>query len=448
MDKKELTQIVKAVQKDKGQFELLYSQIAKKVYYWCFTIIGKEADALDAMQESMIRILDNIDDLKEPEAFNSWMYRLVRNRCLMYIRKYKKNDFEFPQNDEYNESFETRIREERREHIPSEAYDLNETKKLIVTFINKLPTRQREVITLFYLEELKINEIAEILNYNVGSVKSRLHAGRKNLETQINEYQEENNVRLYAIVLLPLLGLILQEAREEVCGRQDLSYDTDMYASKSSKYSKFLSSHAGLIATIVGLLVLMIILSFMLLYPSDDNNHQQGLISSQLIDNNDEYNKTKQDLYIEHISYITFPQRDSLDIEIELKPSMNNKGVKILFDNKEIDNNREDNRVLFTVHENGTYSLMIDNEVILFSVDNIDQYAPEVTGIQNYNNYLQLTVNDELSQIDYDNSYLEYKGEKFNISKDLRVYGNFEEMVSIIIFNKDGLYIGYDLFLK
>ncbi|MFV0393715.1 MAG: RNA polymerase sigma factor, partial [Coprobacillaceae bacterium] len=75
MDKKEkLTQIVRIVQDDMSQFELLYSHISTKVYYWCYTVVTNESIAKDLVQESMIKIYEKLHTLDNPDAFYSWMY--------------------------------------------------------------------------------------------------------------------------------------------------------------------------------------------------------------------------------------------------------------------------------------------------------------------------------------------------------------------------------------
>jgi RNA polymerase sigma factor (sigma-70 family) len=135
MDKIERTQIVKEVQKDIGQFELLYSQIVNKVYYWCYTVIGNETEAKDAAQEAMIRIYKKIHTLKTPETFSSWMYILVRNVCYRYLEANRRQDKLYLDSNDFIENFELNVVDDRRDSIPNRAYDLKETKQLIVLFL-------------------------------------------------------------------------------------------------------------------------------------------------------------------------------------------------------------------------------------------------------------------------------------------------------------------------
>jgi RNA polymerase sigma-70 factor (ECF subfamily) len=443
MDKVKLTQIVKEVQKDIGQFELLYSLIVNKVYYWCYMVIGNEADAVDASQEAMIRIYNKLHTLTNPETFSSWMYILVRNSCYRYLHNHKKKDMEFLENSDFSRKFEDTIIEKRSDAIPSKAYEEKEIRELIIGFINNLPRKQREVIMLHYLEELKIDEIAELLDYKKGSVKSRLHAGRKNLEKQIGEYQEENDVKLYGFAWLPLLGLFIKEHMDELSKKYNFQYDENLYVNneeKSLKGRKLLN--AKLIIVVSVLVIIAIILNMNLFSSKDTIQNERASISTK--DNQDMYEKLKGHPYIETIIYSTFPTRTTVDITIELKQDIEKKDMKIMLNKNELSFEKKKNVITVTAEENGEYLIIINDMKTSFEIDRIDEYAPELIGVVNYGNYLQLIVNDELSQIEYEESYVEYLGESYEVTKDLKVYGEFEGYGEIIIFNKEGYYAKYD----
>lgn len=327
MKDERLTQIVKEVQKDIEQFELLYSYVIKKVYFWCYTIVGNEAAARDMSQEVMIRIYKNIQSLKSPEAFTSWMYRLARNSCLTYIRNHKKTDVEFLYNDNYEESFEANIKEERIYRLPKESYDLQQTKDVVKKLIEKLPRKQKEAITLHYLDELKIEEIANILECPEGSVKSRLHDGRKKLQEKISDYQEENNVKLYSITLLPLLGLILKEYQEDLYQKQNLSFDKNNYI--SGKFVRILNTLSSVSSHLLYITIGMIcIISIIAVVMTQENivKRQDSLVCDEIIENEKViYNKSKGYQYIESVYYPQFPRRDSVEIVVKLQQSVNEK---------------------------------------------------------------------------------------------------------------------------
>jgi len=441
VDKKvELTQIIETVQNDMEQFEMLYPHIVNKVYYWCYSIINDESVAKDLTQESMIRIYQKLHTLDDAEAFYSWTYVLVRNICYSYLRKNKKADTSFIVLEEYYEDFENTIKEGKIENLPEEAYNLKETKRLIVSFVEALPRKQKEVIMLFYLEEFTTQEIAEMLNYNIGTVRTCLHYGRKNLAKQIDEYQEKNNIRLYSIILLPLLGSILQEYSEEISDNQNLSYDKRSF--KTRKLSKSLYFKDIMAISVISITVVITVVTIVVLFMQLRNNIVDSASTSDL------YDKLDENPYVESITYYTFPTRDSTPVLINLKKDVSEKTIEILFGNQEIPFDIKDKVITVIAIQNGEYTMTIDGKKTTFLVDTINQYAPEVTGIREYENYLQLYVNDELEQINYQKSYLLYENKKYQITSDKQVLGSFKGNIVVYIFNDLDQYIYYEFYLK
>lgn len=450
MDKIELTQIVKEVQNDIGKFELLYRHISSRVYYWCYIVIGNEAEAQDVAQEAMIRIYNKIHTLKNPETFNSWMYRLVRNYCLNYIRLHKKKEFGFSDNKEFLGDSEANVVDERRDHLPHEAYDLKETKQLIGKFVDKLPTMQREVITLFYLEEMKVDEIASILGYKKGSVKSRLFDGRKNLEKQIHDYQEKNDVRLYNIALIPMLGIIIKESYENFAKKNTLSFNESNFSTNKSirmkKIMEFLSNNlfASVFATVIIISLLVIAVNIL----TEKEKLNTASIDSFNSPNISEYldMKNKKDGYqfFDSVEYLNFPTKSSVEVTIKLQKEADINKIKIMYKDKEIDFKKNNLMLTFLVESNGEYQLIINNEIKVFTIDVIDKNAPELLSITKHEDYLQLHIEDKENQINYTNSYAEYNDRKYSITSSGKVYGNFGDIM-IVLSIDDNRYIEYTM---
>lgn len=447
INKMELTQIVKLVQSDKGKFEQLYSLIVNKVYYWCFTIANNEAMAKDMTQEAMIRIYNKIDILQDPEHFNSWMYRLVRNSCMNYLQKVKGRTSEYLY-DDVNENMITTIKDERTENIPDEAYSLQETKELIRGFVEELPNKQKEVIVLYYLEEFKTIEIANILGSNLSTIRSLLHKGRKSLETQISDYQIKNNVRLYSTIVLPLLGAILQERSEEISSNHNLQYDSKLYSSGNSLVttnlvqvlsSKMIVAIVSVVCvTVIGIAVIANVLS----NPIDSKITEIG-VNESLIKDLGLFKKLMGHPYIEDITYLTFPMRSGVDVTIKLKKDLKDEDIQILFNDEELSFKQDEKGIHVQAVSNGMYTVVTKEYKTSFEISNIDEYAPELVEIIRNDNYIQLVVNDEKERIDYSKSYIEYEGEIYYIPKDLKIYGEFNDVIKITIYNFEGIDIQY-----
>ncbi|MFV0394571.1 MAG: RNA polymerase sigma factor [Coprobacillaceae bacterium] len=462
MKDSELTQIVKSVQEDKEQFELLYSRIINRVYFWCFTMLGNESTTKDMTQEVMLRVYTKIDAVKQPEYFNSWLYRLVRNICISYLRKNKKHESEFNYEEDFNEDFEYIIKEERKENLPKEAYISNERSELINNFINNLPRKQREVIILFYLEEFKINEIAEILDYNAGSVKSRVHSGRKNLESQINQYQEENDIKLFSSSVFSVLGMVLKEYADRISNTQNLPYnsskfkdvtntETTIYKNKNTIFNKLISIVTKNIVRTIVTIVCVSVVIVSIIVSSDLNQLNEDIKDNANINMSSTFDlemleKLKSHPYIEDVTYLNFPTRLSINVSIKLKKDIDHSNIDILLnDEKELSFEKNGKDLLVQVTENGMYTIMIKDSKLSFKIGNIDKSAPELVDVKYNHNYIQLIMSDKQSQIDYQKCFVEYEIEMYEIKEDLKVYGVFKDSVMITLTHKNGSYIRYDI---
>ncbi|MFV0395375.1 MAG: RNA polymerase sigma factor, partial [Coprobacillaceae bacterium] len=368
-----------------------------------------------------------------------------------HLRRNKKYVSEFLFNNDFDEDFEMNIEEERSDNLPKEAYISKEIKELIMSFIENLPRRQKEVIILFYLEEFKIKEIADILDYNEGSIRSRLHSGRKNLELQVKEYQEEHHIELYSASIFSILGFILNEHCEALVSKQDLRFDKGQYGLSNTSFInsfiQLLTSKLMITVVIVSISVVAIIATSTLLNNGIDKGSETDRDIS-IIDDLEMYKKVLGNPYITDITYLKFPMRTKVEVMIKLKKDVSNKDIKILFNNEELSFERNEKDILVQVKENGIYTIVTNEYETSFKINNMDIYAPELVEVFNEKEYLLLIVNDEKSQIDYQKSYVEYQGKEYIIPKDLKVYGKFTGLVKITLFHHDGYFISYDLNFK
>lgn len=131
----------------------------ENIYRLAYSYVKNKEDALDIVQESIYKALTSIGLLKNPEAVKSWLFRIVVNTSLDFLRKHKKVQL---------------VDDEALEYYCSGAEDVYPDMDLERT-LDELPLKYRSVIVLRYFEDLKIEEVAEILNENVNTVKTRLY---------------------------------------------------------------------------------------------------------------------------------------------------------------------------------------------------------------------------------------------------------------------------------
>lgn len=443
-EKEVLTRIVKSVQADRHNFEALYHHSVKKVYYWCYTIVKDENLAKDLTQESMIKLYDKFHTLENPEAFSTWMYTLSRNICYNYIRDHQKGE---TLSLEVEQHIKEQVKDEAPDHLPQDSYDLQETKKLVVDLIRKLPRKQREVITLFYLAELKVTEISRILERDLGTIKSRLQRGRKSLEKEINAYEKKYGTKLYGTIVLPFLGAILQEDANQLYKKQDMKYDGKSFSSKNIFNTKLINGVLSLKPLTIGMsfLGIFILVSAVSFFAF---NHEKGRPSLSSGKEVNAFEKSKNNAYIEEIDQSTFATRSYTKVVVYLKKSAENKKVFIEVEGKPVSFEQRGQKIYIKATENGTYTIKVGDEKKQFQVNEINPTAPELISVSNKGNYLEFEIVDRFNQIEYKASYVLYQEKKYPITEKHITSGQFSGAIKVYLYNHSGQYMCYTINLK
>lgn len=150
---------MRIISKSEKQLEEYVVGNKEKLYRVAYSYVKNADDALDIVQESIFKALVSLNTLKNPEYMKTWFYRILINCSLDFIRKQKKI---IPLDDEVLYSY---INEFNDTYID---IDLHRA-------LDELPEDYRSIIILRFFEDLKLEEIAEILNINTNTVKTRLY---------------------------------------------------------------------------------------------------------------------------------------------------------------------------------------------------------------------------------------------------------------------------------
>ena len=143
----------------KAQFQL-YKQYSKAMYNIASRILNNKMDAEDILQESFITAFNRLGELKNRDAFGSWLKRIVINKCISQQRR-KKIDFE--EIDDY-----------KLENGPVQEESLPDIDPALVHHaIRELPEKGRAVLVLRALEGYRHKEISELLNISVSTSKTQ-----------------------------------------------------------------------------------------------------------------------------------------------------------------------------------------------------------------------------------------------------------------------------------
>lgn len=175
-EKQRINQILSGDTSAFGYFVDTYQEMAMAI---AFRICQNKEEAEDIAQNAFVKAFKNLHTFKIKSKFSTWFYRIVYNTAQTQMRKsVYKTEFVASKHEELNEQTD----DHAVAGIPSE-----EQEKLIDRAMAKIPNSEAVVLTLFYLEENSIKEVAEIMGLTTSNVKVKLHRGRKNLAEAIKK---------------------------------------------------------------------------------------------------------------------------------------------------------------------------------------------------------------------------------------------------------------------
>ncbi len=165
-------------------FEKFVEHFRSKIFHYSWMMCGRPEDAEEVAQETILKVFENIDQLRDPERVRSWVFRIAKNACLMQRRKsvfapaHELSLDELPPNQELSD-----------ESGPPEAALLrSELHAVLERVIKELPALNRAVVLLRDVEELSTEETAAILDVSTDVVKTRLHRGRIAMRQKLDCY--------------------------------------------------------------------------------------------------------------------------------------------------------------------------------------------------------------------------------------------------------------------
>ncbi|MCL2436959.1 MAG: RNA polymerase sigma factor [Clostridiales bacterium] len=178
IDQTEKELIQKAKQGDQDSFEALILSCKEKAYNIALRYMQNEEDALDAVQESFIKIFRHLPKFNEQSRFDTWVYRIVVNACNDMLRKSKKMkviDTVYKNEEDEDIAFEIADKAPG----PDGLLEKKEESEYIVQCLDKLSTEYKEVLILRDLNGFSYDEIASILDCSIGTVKSKISRARQ-----------------------------------------------------------------------------------------------------------------------------------------------------------------------------------------------------------------------------------------------------------------------------
>jgi RNA polymerase sigma-70 factor (ECF subfamily) len=167
--------VLRCQRRDRGAADELVTFFQKPLLYYLRRMVGSEDDAWDLVQETWVSVFKALPTLRDPRALPAFLYRTARNQALALLRR-RNADLQLYAAVEASPDDTDR----EPDFTPDDAAAVH-------AGLNKLSLPHREVLTLFFLQQLSIEEITSVLAIPSGTVKSRLHHAKKILRTILNE---------------------------------------------------------------------------------------------------------------------------------------------------------------------------------------------------------------------------------------------------------------------
>lgn len=172
-----LSQLQNTKTKEKA-FRDLITQYKERLYWHVRKIVISHDDADDVLQNTFIKIFKNIDKFNGKSKLYSWMYRIATNESITFLNKRAKErsvDIE-----DYQQQLASTLESD-------DFYSGNEIQLILQKAIATLPQKQQLVFNMKYFDELKYDEISEILETSVGALKASYFHAVKKIEKYIKE---------------------------------------------------------------------------------------------------------------------------------------------------------------------------------------------------------------------------------------------------------------------
>lgn len=155
-------------------FTKLVNKYQERLYWHCRKIVIMHDDADDALQNTFIKVWNSLENFRADSGLFTWLYRIATNEALTLLKQKKKL--------QNNASIDDMMMTLGNELSADSYFDGDETEKKLQQAILQLPEKQRLVFNMKYYDNMKYEEIAQILDTSVGGLKASYHHAVKKIE--------------------------------------------------------------------------------------------------------------------------------------------------------------------------------------------------------------------------------------------------------------------------
>lgn len=168
---------------NQAAFEEIVRRYEDRLYRLSYRMLGNHHDALDAVQEILVKLMAALPKFEGRSRFGTWVYRLAANTCLDIRRKRGRTAAESLEATlEFSPAASLAILDDEPADNPDLYLEQQYRENVVRAALDKLPENQRRLLELRDLEDFSNSQVADMLGIEVGALKARLHRARQALK--------------------------------------------------------------------------------------------------------------------------------------------------------------------------------------------------------------------------------------------------------------------------
>ncbi len=182
--------INKVLDGDTNAFTVLVDRYKDLVFTLALRMVKNREEAEEVSQDTFIKVYNSLNRFKGDSKFSTWIYRVAYNTCLDRLKKNKRQEYTVAI-DEYTEH------QVKTLENALDALEEQEKQLAIKKCLEMLPSEDSFILTLYYFEELSLDEISKITGLKPNNVKVKLFRSRKKLATILKQHLEPEIIESY-----------------------------------------------------------------------------------------------------------------------------------------------------------------------------------------------------------------------------------------------------------
>ncbi|HTG70354.1 MAG TPA: RNA polymerase sigma factor SigW [Candidatus Udaeobacter sp.] len=173
-----------ALKGDQQAFAELVDLYQDKLFHMAYRMLNSRQEAEDVVQDTFLRVYKNLDRYDDTLKFSTWIYRIATNLCIDRLRK-RKPTYSLDAESSGHEGLDGYSMIPSDNRTPESELLLTDTQRIIHAAIAALPPKYKTVMTLRYMQDLSLQEIGDVLDMPVTTIKTRVHRGREFLRKKL-----------------------------------------------------------------------------------------------------------------------------------------------------------------------------------------------------------------------------------------------------------------------